>query len=259
LSGTLTSSTDRPVYILVLEQAGDWKLVVPFGPFSVPGTPDELLLEDLEDAPADAPSGGLSVLSLREAVWVTDGQLQKSWLAGHVSEAVLQDAAAVLRSHFNGTAVPDDLRERVGVKVSPRKSDPRHTYILEEANLLAGLGGLQPIWVDETEAEASQAGKALEFAADTDIPLTLRKLFVVSEVGVEVALTWTPKSSEVTVTVFENEGPSSALNGCRIIGMGGQEVAVIQGFTAKVPRKQMGGAWGLTRPDGSPLAVKRKI
>jgi hypothetical protein len=258
LSASLTPKVERPVYVVVLQEAGDWRLIVPFGPFSVPGTPDELLLENLNKGTEATFSGGLAVLEIREAVWVTIEQMHRSWSAGHMTPEALKDAEAVLQAHFNSAALSAELKERVGVKVSRRKSDPRHAYILEEANLLAGLGGLQPVWIEESAAVKET--RALAFAADDSRAETEIKVFQVPEMAVELVMLRGHRSSAVVISVLGADGElSEALEGCKIYGIHGRELAKICDSTAKVSVQDLAGAFGLRTPEGHSLQVIRKV
>jgi len=258
LSARLTPGVERPVYVAVLREAGEWRLIVPFGPFSVPGTPDELLLEDIDGA-AEAPfRGGLSVMETREAVWATNEQLEKSWVAGRLPQKALEDVEAVLQAHFNHVPLDEEVSERVGVRVSPRSSDPRHAHIREEANLLSGVGGLQPVWIEEVEAE--QGSRAVAFAADDSEVKGETRIFLVPEKKVEIKLLRGAGSHGVVVSVFGEDGElSDLLNGCKICGLTGSEISVITGSVAKVAVEQLAGAFGLQTVEGQPLHMIRKV
>jgi hypothetical protein len=258
LSPFLTPGVDRPVNVAVLQEAGEWRLIVPFGPFSVPATPDELLLEDLDGAAKDRFSGGLDVLQVREAVWVTRDQIQKSWSAGLLTAGTIEDAEAVLQVHFNGATLPEELHGRVGARLSRRKSDPRHAYLSGEANLLGGLGGLQPVWIQKS-ARMDKA-RALAFAADDSNASADTKVFRVPERGVDLKLLRGAGSDRVVISVFGADGElSTALDGCKIYGIHGSEVAVISDAAAAVSLEQLAGAFGLRTHDGKPLQVVRKV
>lgn len=258
LSASLTPKVERPVYVAVLQETGEWRLVVPFSPFSVPGTPDELLLGDLGGVPKDAFSGGLAVLAVREAVWVTSEQLRKSWSAGRLPSKSVEDAEAVLLAYFNGAPLDYELKERVGARASHRRSDPRHAYISEEANLLAELGGLQPVWIEESTAVKET--RAHSFAADDAEARAEIRVFQVPEKGVELKLLRDAGSSSAVLSVLDTDGePSEALDGCKIYGIRGAEVAVISGAAARVAVEQLAGAFGLKTPEGKPLKVIRKV
>jgi hypothetical protein len=258
LSPLLTPDVERPVSVAVLQEAGEWRLIVPFGPFSVPATPDELLLEDLDGASEESCSGGLDVLQVREAVWVTRDQIQKSWSAGQLPPSTIEDAEAVLQAHFNGAPLPDGLHGRVGVRMSQRKSDPRHAYLSGEANLLDGLGGLQPVWIQES-APVKKA-RALAFAADDSEAKADIRVFEVPEKGVDLKLLREARSESVVISVFGSDGElSRVLDGCKIYGIHGSEIAVISDAAAAVSLEQLAGAFGLRTSDGKPLRVVRKV
>jgi len=258
LSAALTPGVERPVYVAVLQEAGAWRLVVPFGPFSVPGTPDELLLEELDGAAEDALSGGLAVLEMREAVWVDSGQMEKSWTAGHLSPDALLEAEAVLLAHFNGAPLPAELSTRVGARVSPRGSDPRHAYLREEANLLAGVGGLQPVWIEESEAVKEV--RALAFAAADSASGAETKLFLVPGKEVELKLVRGAGSDSVVVSVLGLDGElSGVLDGFSVCGIQGADIAGISGSVARVAVGQLAGAFGLRSPAGARVQVVRKV
>jgi len=114
----------RPVYVAVLARPdADSFIVAPYGRFSVPATPGELLT-GRESAP-------LRVLCLWNAGHVKSGVLARSWHVDGMSRDELQDALTVLESVRSGE-LPEKLVPRIGPPLV-HPADPRHDYEAEES------------------------------------------------------------------------------------------------------------------------------
>ena len=125
--GVLPCAT-RPVYLAVLAARGPGRWwVAPYGAFTVPATPGELLTQR-----SDYP---LRVLCVWNSQEVGEGQLKRAWLAGSMTDKEIQESQAVFSHVSTGAALPGDLRERVGPPIF-QEDDPRWDYQKEEARLL---------------------------------------------------------------------------------------------------------------------------
>lgn len=176
----------RPLYFAVLDIWEDGQVVLaPFGPFDVPATPGELLL-DREAAP-------LRVLCPWNARSVDRSVAQTSWRVDALREAELEAALAVFRHAVSGRPLPDAVIRTVGPPLYHPK-DPRHEYIGREVALIGeALAGLEQSvgpshhqppstertnldvfrrWVHESADLALAAGVATESSATRVVAVT---------------------------------------------------------------------------------------
>lgn len=118
----------RELYVAVFRLwHDDLILTAPFSKFYVPALPGELEL-DREDA-------ALSVICLWNAHTATREFLAQSWFVDELTETEMNEAWSVFRCVMTGSAVPEALRDRVGLPVY-RKEDPRIAYQAEEIQLM---------------------------------------------------------------------------------------------------------------------------
>ena len=123
-------AAERPVYFLMLSDwDGGWKLIAPFGPFTEPATPGELLT-GLPDRP-------LQVLSLWNTYSLPIATIQQSWIVGD-APGLRAEAWEVFRQVLTGRELPLPLMERVGPPVRD-PHDERVAYQGEEMRIMAPL------------------------------------------------------------------------------------------------------------------------
>jgi len=132
---TTAPTLRRPVYVAVLAQRDQEVFVAaPYGRFSVPATPGELLT-GRQPAP-------LRVLCLWNARRVREDLLARSWIVDRMSGQELEDALLALESLKSGK-LPARLTRRTGPPLL-HPSDPRHLYEDEEAEWAADFAESTP-------------------------------------------------------------------------------------------------------------------
>ena len=133
LRPTAGAARERPVYVAVLADGyADDLLIAPYGRFSEPALPGELL--------TGRDVACLRVLCLWNGRWVARSQAEDSWLVDNMAETELQDALDVWKTIDSGDGLPPDLKKRTGAPVQ-HPADPRHDYRAEEASAMDSLGG----------------------------------------------------------------------------------------------------------------------
>ena len=131
LSPVVPVASERLVYIVVLRVSGDDMFAVaPFGRFSEPCIPGELLTE--------RPDLSLRVLCLWNTVELSASVIRQGWVVDSLSDQELHDALRVEDCSRNGDSLPSELVERVGPPMW-HPSDPRRLYMAEESSLADGL------------------------------------------------------------------------------------------------------------------------
>ena len=123
-----STAARRPVYVAILaHQAPHSFLAAPYGRFSEPATPGELL--------TGRTSAALRVLCVWNVRSLAADILARSWAVDEMPSDELDDARLVLKSLESGKP-PDRLARRVGPPLA-HPADPRHAYEDEEAEWAA--------------------------------------------------------------------------------------------------------------------------
>ena len=120
-----------PLYVAVLrpERTGAW-LAAPYGPFSEPALPGELLTGRTQPC--------LRVLCLWNARLLPGRLAGQTWIADSMSDAEVEDALRVAAAALSGEKLPGELSDRVGPMLW-HPDDPRQAYCDQQAALLDAL------------------------------------------------------------------------------------------------------------------------
>jgi hypothetical protein len=284
LAGWLTPSVLEPVYVLVLRELSEgWKLIVPFSKFTVPATPEELLLYRSESGDPRA-GGPTSVSCAWNAAAVPDSALKQSWLAGLCEEEVLVDVAELFDAIQQSKLLPPRLADRVGSALSLLSGDPRHEYLAGEVSVLSELvreafrvaGGvgspisplllvriprevIRGLNVDDAPASQVRLAAAAGEAAVSDWSAR----FTVHRGGssLEILCVIRPDGGTALMHIYvlDSDGePFVALDGTHMIGDHGGAVAVVKDAHASVPAEAVQNGFGLRLPDGTSLSILPK-
>ncbi len=128
LAPHLLPASCGPVYVCILrEDSVHSFLLAPFGRFSEPCLPGELLFEHRPT--------GMCVLCLWNAIEASRQLLQQTWLVDEMSSREHGDATAVLKSLKTGEKLPDRLARQVGSRPW-HPDDPRHDYAARERTVM---------------------------------------------------------------------------------------------------------------------------
>lgn len=162
----VTGAQDRPVYVLVLEDAGAgaWR-VVPFSRFANPAIPGEWMT-GLRGLP-------LRVLCLWNARIVAQAVLAASWISRTLPAGQVGRAQAAWRDFSEGCSTDRTALTRGFGPPLEHPLDPRHEYIQEERGLLdaslgAGADDEDQDDVSSYEVAGSELRKAAEAAGEYD-------------------------------------------------------------------------------------------
>jgi len=144
ISSLLLPTCPRPLYAAVLAEweQGLW-LISPYGRFSEPATPGELL--------TSREAAALRVLCLWNTHSVPADVLQRSWLIEQMSRKELDDSWRVFQHALTGKELPSSLQERVGPPIF-RNEDPRIKYQEQEAGFLGPLKARAIEWATQLQA-----------------------------------------------------------------------------------------------------------
>lgn len=129
----------RPRYVVLLEVlANDRFRIVPFGLFSYPCVPGEMLTGRCVDV--------LRVLCLWNSRDITRSTAGRSWFVDTLDDLEMEAAQQVFHHMNEGTDLPSELRERVGPPMW-HPFDPRHAYLDGESGAMARLeaSGTDPV------------------------------------------------------------------------------------------------------------------
>ena len=281
LAGWLTPSVVEPVYVLVLRELSDgWKLIVPFSKFTVPATPEELLLYRSESSDPRA-GGPTSVSCAWNAAAVPDSALKQSWLAGLCEEEVLVDVAELFDAIQQSKLLPPRLADRVGSGLSLLSGDPRHEYLAGEVSVLSELvreafrvagdlgSPVAPLLLVRISREVIR-GRNLDDAPASQVRLAAAAgdasvsdwsaRFTVHRGGssLEILCVIRPDGGTALMHIYvlDSDGePSVALDGTHMIGDHGGAVAVVKDAHASVPAEAVQNGFGLRLPDGTSLSI----
>lgn len=114
----------RALYVALLAWRGeDVLLAAPYGRFSEPAVPGELLT--VRDTPA------LRVLCPWNARPLTVTLLQRTWFVDKLDDGETAEAVDLHRCMEQRHAIPAELRHRIGPPLR-HPADPRHTYLRQE-------------------------------------------------------------------------------------------------------------------------------
>lgn len=152
ISGLLLPVCPRPLYAAVLAEweQGLW-LIAPFGRFSEPATPGELL--------TNREAAALRVLCLWNTHSVPADVLQRSWLVEQMSSEELADSWCVFQHALTGKELPASLQDRVGPAIF-RNEDPRIEYQEQETGFLEPFKARAIEWA--VRSQAAETSKATE-------------------------------------------------------------------------------------------------
>jgi hypothetical protein len=242
----------------LLKVENDRVLLAPLSRFSVPATEYELLLAE----PADS-RGIPNVINLRQAVWVDQKALEKTWDAGQLAPQQWEDSLSLLNAYQASSQPGPEFLGRVGARFSGRASDPRRGYEEQEARLLETLSGERVVvrsnLVDlgRLLSAASQAGEAgIRLVADDTGRSAPVAIVEVPAHGVLIDFTWNEEENAVYLQVFDSEGNfSNTLDGCLLLSADGARLTAIQGHGGMLDALPQGGL-RLASPDGNALDLR---
>ena len=266
ISSLLLPECPRPLYAAVLAEweQGLW-LISPYGRFSAPATPGELL--------TGRAAAALRVLCLWNAHPVPVEVLQRSWLVEHMSREEMDDSWSVFHHALAGKVLPSSLHERVGPPIF-RNEDPRVEYQQQEAGFLEPLKTRAIEWVARLQTtETSEATgiivlpgldrkpeeEQLALAAAGKRPA--RKLSLIQIVSPPVQLRFTIEGDDKTISIWvlDKKGePASQLNGARFLSKEGAQLGVILDAQCLLYSGQIAGGFRLVTKEGKLLKVKTK-
>lgn len=263
LSPRLTPDADRPFYVAIFRAwQDDWRLVAPFGPYEVPGTPGELLLQ------RDAPT--LRVLCLWNTHSVPPDALGESWFIDRMTEKEMDDTWAVFRHVATGADLGKSLADRVGAPLGG-EGDPRIAYQAEEMALMRPLalvaaqtaqerapgGGRVPSTVRVPWLrKARRASDVALQAAERQLPQD-ESIFVVRDPPLRIRVALQSDWRTVSFLVLDSEGePSRLLNKGTITDAKGCAIGTIRGSMAQVPMEELGDDFGILAASGQPLSLQ---
>lgn len=127
----LSPEGQRSLHVLVVANwTDDWKLIIPFSPFSTPATDKELRTK-LEDP-------NFSVLQVWNARTMPSSVIAESWTAFNVEDELLDEAYAAFQCATFGAAIPLKLESRIGTPIN-QANDPRLEYQREEICMLPSM------------------------------------------------------------------------------------------------------------------------
>jgi hypothetical protein len=248
----------RPYCVALLKVENTRILLAPLSRFSVPATEYELQLAE----PADS-RGTPNVINLRQAVWVEQEALKKTWDAGQLSPQQCMDSLTILDEYQASRQPGPEFLGRVGARFTGRASDPRRLYEEQEARLLQALSGERVVvrsnLVDLASllAAAHQADETgIRLVADDTVRSAPVAIVEVPAHGALIDFVWNEEENTVYLQVFDSEGNfSDTLNGCLLLSADGTRLAAIQGHGGTLDALPRGGL-RLASPDGTALDLR---
>lgn len=155
---------ERLVYVAVLRREPDGRfLFAPFGRFSEPAVPGELL--------TGRDTVCLRVLCLWNAQTVSADILGRSWLADELTGPEIKEAMAVYSHVIEGGDLDSELEKRTAPPLI-HPADPRHFYKDEENGLVSSLAVGSLVWPEraDEERELPMAAEPPETYGSDDVP-----------------------------------------------------------------------------------------
>jgi len=264
LSSKVLPLARRPVFVAVLsEWTEDLKLVVPYGPFTIPGTTGELL--------TDRPDPALQVLCLWNSHTLPAEAIDTSWIVDELSPTELSDAWAIFQYITFGTTLPASLAQRVGPPVvHPR--DPRRLYQKDEMSLMAPLARRAIEWERRRFDSAMKNAlnvipllpailAAQAFRQAAAVPEAAREEWVYQAQALEVECVLRLEGDQRTIGVYVYDlagEDSMALDGACILDSNQKEVGTIANGRASVPAELVREGFVLRGADSTPIKLHRR-
>lgn len=241
---------DSPVYVAVTEAAGDLYLVIPFGRFAEPATPEEWRTE--RDA------GPLRVLCLWNARVLSAAALARSWRVDGLT-ANEEEGIRILNEWMESERpLPPGLAHAVGPPLV-HPLDPRHDYVEEETGRLDRALG--------KESGADRSGyPALDALDESALLLAAESREVYGREAAEYRVLQTalclrifrPEGDHCRVRVAHREGATVAdLDGGMLYGTGGTVSDVIRKGLTRAPVSLFESTFWVVDPRGRRYRVKR--
>ena len=252
---TVPGMGSRLYYLAVLrrEASRGW-LCTPFSPYSTPASPGEVA------SGIDEP--GLRVISLWNARTISDEVIAQSWPSGRLPDELRSRCEALLEDPPHSWLLAARRWETQGPRVV-HSLDPRHDYMAEELATAVGLNR------DGSEGgeEGESHGRMIEYpdassdqllvAAEKGVPYGMVATYAVED-GPLVINFWMGSRTMLLVRVVDQDDrPSSALDGHRLIGPRDIVSPRISTGCLTVPRAYMRDDLRLQAPDESTLDLRR--
>jgi len=248
-SPRVCSPDTRPVYFAVLGREEGGFLLAPYGRFSEPAIPGELLT-GREAMP-------LRVLCLWNARKLPVETASESWFIDDLSENEMREATAVLGHAGRGDELPEGIRERVGPPLQ-HPLDPRIDYLEEESEIIRTPE-------DEESGEDSPAGTdRLQYLRPETLPLAAepREKYETAVVyrlpEKDVTLRIRIKGEEADLSVEDPQGRlSQLLDGWCVESADGRRSDPITSAKLILPAALARTAFLVVAPDGTRLSPTR--
>ncbi len=241
---------DGPAYVAVTEAAGDLYLIIPFGRFEEPATPEEWRTE--RDA------FPLRVLCLWNARALSADALTRSWRVDCLTAREKEDVRILNEWMESERALPSGLAHAVGPPLV-HPLDPRHDYLEEETGRLDRALG-KDWWAERDGYPALNEPdeSALLLAADkreTYGGEAARYRVLQTALRLQV---FRPEGDHCRVRISDRAGETvTDLDGGMLYGTGGTVSDVIRKGLTRVPVSFLESTFWVVDPRGRRYRVKR--